>query len=387
MTSNKIIKICAFTGTRADYPRIKSVLEKLRTHKLFDLKLVVTGSHLLKSSGNTINDIIEDGFYINAKVKMFNEPLDDSLAGNAKAFVKCADGIINAIGKIKPKVALVTVDRVETLAIGSICALMNIPIIHIQGGEISGTIDESIRHAVSKLSHFHFVATKISAKRLIQMGEKPSNVFHVGCPYTDILEKEINKKNNFKNLQSNLKIKNKFCIFIMHSVTTNLNEAKILFKKVCNAIKKISQTYEVLSFVPNTDPGCNYILKNIKKLKNIKIIKNLRSEDFILLLRNAEFMIGNSSSGIREAASFKLPVINIGSRQSGRERSNNVIDSDFCEKKILKKLSFIENDKNFQKKLKNCKNIYGDGKVSERIIKKMVKLDYNNVIEKKFFNI
>ena len=164
--------ICAFTGTRADYPRIKSVLFKLKEHPCFDLKIVVTGSHLLKSSGYSIKEIKDDGFIVDAKVKMFDEILDDSLEGGVNSFNKCAKGMIKAIIKIKPDIALVTVDRVETLAIASVCALMNIPIIHVQGGEISGTIDESIRHAVTKLSHFHLTSTRLAKKRMIYRGNK-----------------------------------------------------------------------------------------------------------------------------------------------------------------------------------------------------------------------
>ena len=381
---NKVLKITAFTGTRADYPRIKSLLSKLDKDKKYDLKIVVTGSHLLKSSGYTIKDIIDDGFKVDKKVKMFLEPLDDSLAGNAQSFARCALGITKIIKSLKPNIALVTVDRVETLAIASVCALMNVPIIHVQGGEISGTIDESIRHAVTKLSHFHFVATKLSKKRVIQMGENPKNVFHTGCPYTDILmeEKKKNKTIKIKNLD----IKQRFCIFTMHSVTTNLNEAKILFKDVCEAIKFISEEFLIYAFLPNTDPGCNLILENLKGLKNIFLIKNLKSSEFIYLMKKAEFMIGNSSSGIREAATFKLPVINIGSRQNGREKSTNVVDCGFSKTEILKKVNLVTQNKKFKNKLKYCRNIYGDGKVAQRCLKIIDNLDLKNVIEKKFFN-
>lgn len=379
MTSNKI-SICAFTGTRADFPRIKSVLEKIKNDKYFDLKIVVTGSHLLKSAGNTYKEILDENFKINYKVKMFSDPPDDSLYGGAKAFARCSSGISDVLRNYKPDLALVTVDRVETLAIASVCALMNIPIAHVQGGEVSGTIDESIRHAVTKLSHIHFVATKQAKKRVIKLGENPKHVFNVGCPYIDIINKEKENKNNKKGLPRN------FGIFTMHSVTTDLREAKLHFVEVTKAIEIISKDFFIFAFIPNTDPGRNYILKKLKLLRNIKILSHLKSKEFLSLMKNASFMFGNSSAGIREAASFKLPVLNIGTRQRGREHSINVIHSGFDKEEILKKIKFLLENDLFRKKLKTCKNIYGNGKSAEKIIKKLKQIDISsNILQKRFY--
>ena len=379
MTSNKI-SICAFSGTRADFPRIKSVLEKIKIDKYFDLKIVVTGSHLLKSAGSTYKEILEENFKIDHKVKMFSDPPDDSLYGGAKAFAKCSSGISNILKNYKPDLALVTVDRVETLAIASVCALMNIPIAHVQGGEVSGTIDESIRHAVTKLSHIHFVATKQAEKRVIKLGENPKHVFNVGCPYIDIINSERKNKEVLMDLPSN------FGIFTMHSVTTDLKEAKLHFIEVIKAIKIISKDFFIFAFIPNTDPGRNYILKKLKLLKNIKILNHLKSRDFLFLMKNAKFMFGNSSAGIREAASFKLPVLNIGSRQRGREHSNNVIHCGFNKEEILKKIKFLVTNVKFKRKLKNCRNIYGNGKSAEKIIKKLKQIDISStILQKRFY--
>ncbi|MAI83636.1 MAG: UDP-N-acetylglucosamine 2-epimerase (hydrolyzing) [Rickettsiales bacterium] len=375
MSVSKKIKIFAFTGTRADYPRIKSVLNLIRKNSKFELKIVVTGSHLLKSSGYTYKDILKDDFKIDYKVKMFKENQTDSLGENALSFSRCSKGLVRIIEREKPDYAIVTVDRVETLAIASICALMNIPILHFQGGEISGTIDESIRHAVSKLSHFHFVSTPNSKKRLIQMGEQPKNVFLVGCPYTDILKAVMEKKTNNSE---------KYCIFIMHSVTTNLDEASKLFISVYNALENIAKYFKVYCFTPNTDPGFKNILNKLKKNKKFILVKNLESDSFLKLLKHAKFMIGNSSSGIREAASFKVPTIDIGSRQNGREKSLNVINVGFREDEILRKVKYVTTNSHFLKKLKNCENIYGDGNVAKKVLKILLNLKLDKtVLEKK----
>lgn len=375
----KKIKICAFTGTRADYPRIKSVLTNLKNDRIFDLKIVVTGSHLLKSAGDTYKEILDDGFKIDFKVKMFDDPPDDSLYGNSKAFSRCSSGIADILKDYKPDLALVTVDRVETLAIASICALMNIPIAHVQGGEVSGTIDESIRHAVTKLSHIHFVATNQAKKRIIKLGENPKHVFNVGCPYIDIIDKQ-------KKVELDMNFPKPFGIFTMHSVTTDLKEARLHFVEVSEAVKTISNEFFIFAFIPNTDPGRNYILSKLKTNNNIKVVNHLRSNEFIFLMKNASFMFGNSSAGIREAASFKLPVINIGSRQQGREHSTNVVHCGFDKKEILKKIRYILTNSTFRKKLNNCKNIYGDGKSAKKIIKKLKEVDISsNILQKRFF--
>ncbi len=379
MTSKKI-RICAFTGTRADYPRIKSVLLNLKKDKTFELKIVVTGSHLLKSAGSTYKEILDDKFKIDYKVKMFDDPPDYSIYGGAKAFARCSSGIADILKNYKPDIALVTVDRVETLAIASVCALMNIPIAHVQGGEVSGTIDESIRHAVTKLSHIHFVATNQAKKRVIKLGENPKYVFNVGCPYIDIIDKE--KNNNLVNPN----FSEHFGIFTMHSVTTDIREAKLHFIEVSKALETISKEFFIFAFIPNTDPGGNYILNKLKSHKNIKIVNHMKSREFLSLMKNASFMFGNSSAGIREAASFKLPVLNIGSRQRGREHSINVVHCGFNKKEILEKIKYILTNKKFRKNLRNCKNIYGDGNSAKKIIKKLKQIDISStILQKRLF--
>ena len=248
-------------------------------------------------------------------------------------------------------------------------------------------VHESIRHAVTKLSHYHFVATKVSARRVIQMGESKKNVFNVGCPYTDILEKINKKKNKTKKLLKFIKGKPKYILFIMHSVTTNLNEIKNNLKSLSKAINNISDQYYIFSFLPNTDPGCNYIIDNLKKNRKIKIVKNLDSYLFLELMKHSEFMIGNSSSGIREAPTFKIPYICIGSRQNGRERSVNVIDSSYNTSEIMRNVKYVTSNKKFINKLNKCNNIYGSGNVAKKIYRTIRKINLSQKIIEKRFNL
>ena len=179
-----IRKIACVTGTRADYPRVRSVLKEIDSRKDLELDIIVTGSHLLKDYGYSAQEIVDDGFTISKKVEIFQGDFDTPL-GMAQASARCTDGIAKALSEINPDIVLITVDRVETLASTTAASLMNFPIAHIQGGEVTGTIDESIRHAVTKLSHIHFPATEDAAQRIINLGENKRYVFNTGCPYID----------------------------------------------------------------------------------------------------------------------------------------------------------------------------------------------------------
>ena len=177
-------RIACITGTRADYPRVRSVLKEINSRQNLELDIIVTGSHLLKDYGYSAQEIIDDGFSVSKEVEMFIGDFDTPL-GMAEASARCTSGVAHALSEIKPDLVLITVDRVETLASVTAASLMNFPIAHIQGGEVTGTIDESIRHAVTKLSHIHFPATIDAAQRIINMGENKDHVFTTGCPYID----------------------------------------------------------------------------------------------------------------------------------------------------------------------------------------------------------
>jgi len=375
-------KILCITGTRADYPRIKSVLNEIRNNDNLDLYLVVTGSHLLEDYGNTISEIENDGFQIDAKINMFDEEFNTP-KGMVKAVAKCIEGMSECLESLNPDLVLITVDRVETLASAVAVALMNFPIAHVQGGEVTGTIDESIRHAVTKLSHIHFPATEDAYLRIVKMGEEPSRVFKVGCPYIDIIKSTKFKSKNELSKKYNLNKDKNFIIFTQHAVTTEFGSSLEQIKISINALKQF-EDYQIIGFYSNTDIGGQEIIKEINKEKNFIVIPNMDSNDFLSLMNCASAMVGNSSAAIREAPSFALPAVNIGTRQNGRLRSSNVIDVDHNVEDITKALYKCLNESDFRVKIKKIKNPYGDGKSAKRIVNIINKIEINQkLIQKK----
>ncbi len=367
-------KILCITGTRADYPRIKSVLKRIKNSKKLKLYLLVTGAHLLKKYGNSIEEIKRDGFKIDAKVKMYKKEYNTP-HGMLKSFSHCTSGIADVLKKLKPDLVLLTVDRVETLAAATACSLMNFPIAHVQGGELTGTIDESIRHAITKLSQIHFPSNKDAANRIIKMGENPKMVYEVGCPYIDVIKssKLISKKILSKKYKFNPN--KKIIIFTQHPVTTEYGKSIYQIKISINALKQFSEC-EIIAFYSNTDSGGKEIIKHIKSQKNFKIIPNMLSIDFLSLMSCADLMIGNSSAAIREAPSFNLRAINIGSRQQGRLRAKNIIDVNHNEKEIVAAINRGLKSKN---KLYNIKNPYGNGDSSKKIVDILEKIRLNQI--------
>ncbi len=367
-------KILLITERRADYSRFKPILSLIKKNKKLDYFLVVTGLHLLKSHGYTINEIKKDKFKVFTKIKNFPEISKDDgetmVNGMGKIFIK----ISKIIKKVKPDIILTGFDIGANFALTVSGAHFNIPVVHIQGGEVTGSIDESLRHAMSKFANFHLVANEDAKKRLIRMGENKRYIFNVGCPSIDALiqEKNINEK-IFKK-KFNLNFKDRFIIVIQHPVTTEDKSSK---KQILETIKALKKSKIPSIFVlPNNDTGHKSIIKEVKK-NSIIWTKNLKLSEYKFLLKRAAILLGNSSSGIHEAATFKLPVINIGSRQNGRLRPINVLDVDYNCSEILKHISYCLNNKKFKNKMKTLKNPYGDGKSSKNIVKILENLNLN----------
>ena len=377
-------KITCVTGTRADYPRIKSVLNEIKSRKNLELSLIVTGSHLLKEYGFSEQEIINDGFDIDKRVEMFIGNYD-SPKGMAIAASRCTEGIANALFDLSPDLVLLTVDRVETLAATVAVSLMNFPIAHVQGGEVTGTIDESIRHAVTKMSHIHFPATDDAAQRIIKMGEKPEYVFKVGCPYIDIIKKSKKKSKEELSKKYGFSHKKKLIIFTQHPVTTEYGSSGYQIKKTIDALKNFKEC-EILAFSSNTDSGGKEIIKAVNSQKNFINIPNMESSDFLSLMSLSDVMVGNSSAAIREAPSFKLPAVNIGTRQQGRLRAKNVIDVDFDSKKISNAIKKALFDEDFKKSLLKIDNPYGDGNSSKKIVDILEKINISDQLIQKRIN-
>ena len=368
-------KIACVTGTRADYPRVRSVLKEINSRDNLHLDIIVTGSHLLKEYGYSAQEITNDGFAISKEVEMFSGDFDTPL-GMAQASAKCTSGVAQALSELNPDLVLITVDRVETLAAITAASLMNFPIAHIQGGEVTGTIDESIRHAVTKLSHIHFPATEDAAQRIIKMGEDSKYVFNTGCPYIDEIKNtdplglsKLGKKYNFDTSK-------KIIIFTQHSVTTEFEDSLDQVEKTIEALETLSDV-QIISFFSNTDAGGKRIIERINKQSNFIKIPNMLSSDFLSLMYYSSLMIGNSSAGIREAPSFKLPVVNIGTRQNGRLRAKNVIDVEHDVKKIKEAIDMCLYDKDFLNSLDNLENPYGNGTAAVQIVDVLEKIELN----------
>lgn len=359
-------KIACVTGTRADYPRVKAVLKEILSRESLALDLIVTGTHLMEEYGLSISEIEADGIPIFSKVPMYDAGYNSPL-GMARACAKCTFGLADALHESAPDLVLLTVDRVETLSAVTAASLMNFPIAHIQGGEVTGTIDESIRHAVTKMSHIHFPSTEDAAERIRRMGEREENIHQVGCPYIDVIHSsEVVHKRSLAT-RYGFSPDADLIIFTQHPVTTEYEKSRDQIKETISALDGY-KNYQVIAFFSNADAGGREIIEELQNLDHIKILRNMTSKDFISLMACAKLMVGNSSAGIREAPSFKLPVINIGSRQNGRLRAKNVIDVEHDAPLIASAINKALYDVEFLSDLKSVENPYGDGQSSKRIV-------------------
>lgn len=374
-------KILIITERRADYSRFKPILSMIKNSKNLKYKLIVTGSHLLKKHGYTINEIRKDNFKIHCQIKNFsdNQKVNDGesmVLGIGKILIL----ICKIIKKIRPDIILTGFDIGGNFALTLAGAHLNIPVAHIQGGEVTGSIDESLRHAMSKFSNYHLVANIDAKKRLIKMGELKKNIYVVGCPSLDSLfsVKKINSNDILKKFSIDLK--KDFIIIIQHPVTS---ENQYSGNQIIETIKAVKKSRMKALFVfPNNDSGHDKIIEIIRKEK-INWTESLSLSEYSTLLSHAKILIGNSSSGIHEAASFKLPVINVGTRQNGRLKPINVINADYNCNDISKKIKFCIFNKKFIRSLKSLKNPYGDGKSAIKITNILSKIDLSKSTQKK----
>jgi len=379
-------KICVITGSRAEYGLLKPIILGVEKRPSLELLLMVTGMHFSKEFGRTVDLIKKDGLRIAYRVKM--HPKEDNAESMSIAIGRGIIEITKAFKKNRPNIVLVLGDRIEALAGAIAGAYLNIPIAHIHGGDISKAgLDESARHAITKMSHIHFAASGESMKRILNMGEKKENVFLVGSPGLDtILSEPLLSRGDLDRI-CNLDLDKPFFLLLQHSVTTQIDEAKKQIKETLGAIKKLK--IHTIAVYPNSDAGGRAIINEINRLRDlqyIKIFKSLPHNLYLSLLKHAAVVIGNSSSGIIEAASFNTPVVNIGIRQQGRERTLNVIDTPHKRQAIVTAVKKALYNKGFNEKLKRCKNPYGDGHASERIIKVLNRIPLNSKLLQKQLN-
>lgn len=382
-------KICAITANRADFSRIETILEAVKNHPDLELQLIVLGSHLLEKTGRTVEEIMKRGFTPDQTIQMELE------GGNPVAMTKSVGlamvELATALDRLKPDIAIAPVDRFESLAMGIAPALMNIHVAHIQGGEVTGTIDESIRHALTKMSHLHFVATEKSKERVIKMGEPAENVFNVGCPGTDLLlrvpalsREETLKKINTEVIKGPIKFDETkpFFLVIQHPVTTEFANSGDQIRETMEALKNIGEQAIVLW--PNIDAGSDDISKVLRRYTDKVVdhftalaVKHIPHDLFANTLRNASSLIGNSSTGMREACYFGTPVVNIGTRQSGRERGRNVLDA-------ANDRNAIENAIRAQMKhgVYPIEYVYGDGTAGKQTAEILASIKLPNIQKK-----
>ena len=364
-------KICIVIGSRANYSSIKSVMDNIKKRKKLKLQLILNTSSLLYKYGNVSHLIEKDGFEINEKI--YNLIEGESLLTMAKSTGLGLIEVSTAFDRLKPDIVLTVGDRFETMATVLAASYMNIPLAHTMGGEISGTIDESIRHAVTKLSHIHFPANKKAAEVIRKLGEDKDKIFNVGCPRIDLVRKIIKDKtiilkNNIFNLGvgDKLDLKKPFLIISQHPVTTEFYDAEQQMKTTLESVSKID--IQVIVLWPNADAGSAYISKAIRSFREknnrsaIHFFKNLPIEIYIKLLDKTKCLVGNSSSGIREGNYIGVPCVNIGSRQNGRDRGLNVIDVDYDNLKITKAIK-----KQIKISKYKSENLYGDGTAGKKI--------------------
>jgi len=369
-------KIAITTGTRADYGFLRPILRDISQSKTLSSYLIVTGMHLSKKHGMSINEIRKDGFKIYTKIDMMpkgdvNYFMSEALGNGIVSFSK-------VFRRLRPDLNIVFGDRDEQLASALAAYHMNIPNAHIHGGDKSGGLDEYNRHAITKISNVHFTATKNSKKRIIRMGEKSNLVFFTGSPAIDeIVDNKITSKKNLEK-KYKLKMKGQEILLVQHPVTTETAKSEKQIVNTLNAIVKSKKL--TFAIAPNNDAGNRKIFQQLKlysqKYDFIKMFRNLPRCDYLGMLKNCGVLVGNSSSGLIEGSYFGIPVINIGIRQSNRERGTNVQDVkndsviliNRAIEKALKKKSMKFNNK-----------IFGNGKASFKIVRiiERLKLDQN----------
>lgn len=369
-------KIAVITGTRADYGIFYHVLKEIEKHEDLDLKLIACGMHLCPEFGMTINEIEKDGFEVADKFETILA--SDTGAAMAKSIGLSIMSMAQSFERIKPDLVLILGDRGEMLGAATAAIHMNIPIAHIHGGEVTGTVDESVRHAITKLSHIHFPANEDSKQRILKLGEKEENIFVVGAPGLDYIKKT--QYLSREEMLERFKLEDgQIFLLTQHPVTTERDMVEWQMRETLDAVVELG--HQTIVSYPNSDNGGREIIKVIEEYRAkypfLKVFKNLSQVEYLSFLSLAEVMIGNSSSGIIEAPSFKLPVVNIGTRQDGRLRACNIIDIPYGKEAVKVGIKKAIDDENFRNQLENCTNPYGDGNASGKIaqILSEIKLD------------
>ncbi len=364
-------KICVVVTARPSYSRIKTALQAIKEHPQLELQLVVAASALLDRYGSAVNYILNDGFEISAKV--FNVLEGENLTAAAKTTGIGILELSTVFDNLKPDMVVTIADRFETMATAIAASYMNIPLVHIQGGEVTGNIDEKVRHSITKLADYHFVASEGAKERVIKLGENENAVFNTGCPSIDLAKNvlenstlDFNPYTKYGGVGTCPDLSNGYIVVMQHPVTTEYEDSRKHINETLQAIKH--SAIPVLWFWPNVDAGADGTSTGIRAFReehkptHIHFFKNMEGEDFLRLLVNSKCLIGNSSVGIRECAYLGVPVINIGTRQNKRERGANCVDVDYNHIEIEQALQ------NWLSKPKpQLSTVYGGGNAGSKI--------------------
>jgi UDP-hydrolysing UDP-N-acetyl-D-glucosamine 2-epimerase len=379
-------KIAVVITARPSYSRVKTVLQAIKDHAGLELQLIVAASALLERYGSAVNYIEKDGFEISARV--FNVLEGENLTAAAKTTGIGILELSTVFDNLKPDIVVTVADRFETMATAISASYMNIPLAHIQGGEVTGNIDEKVRHAITKLADYHFVASESAKERVIKLGENFEMVFNTGCPSIDIAS-EVEKRNGltfnpyekYGGVGSLPDLSKGYIVVMQHPVTNEYQDSRKHIESTLKAIQKIDKP--TLWFWPNVDAGADGTSTGIRsfrekyKMENVHFFKNMEGDDFLNLLNNSMCLVGNSSVGIRECAYLGVPVVNIGSRQNKRDRGMNVVDVDYDETKIEEAIKACIKTQNRTKS-----NVYGGGTAGKKIadLLSMLPLQFHKTI-------
>ena len=374
-------RIAVVTTSRADYSHLYWPLVDLQRHPDIELGVIAMGAHLSPEFGNTVNEIEKDGFPIVARIECLLS--SDTDTGMAKTIGLATLGLADALTAWRPDLLLLIADRYEMLAPASVAVALRIPIAHIEGGEVSqGAIDDAVRNALTKLSHLHFTSTALARKRVIAMGEEPWRVHHAGAPSLDHLRRSKLRSREELQQRLNLDLDQPTLLIAFHPVTIHretTDESDALFDALAHIDGQILFVY------PNSDAGSRQLIERTQAFAADRVLTrifvNLDAVTYWSLMPHVNAMIGNSSSGIMEAASFALPVVNIGMRQQGRERAVNIIDAPASTPAILtaiKQACTLE----FRGSLAGMSNPYGDGHAAERIVEQLATVDLDSLLIK-----
>jgi len=366
-------KVCVVITARPSYSRIRTALRAINEHPHLQLQLVVAGSALLDRYGNVLQAIEHDGFKVDERVYMVLE--GENLVTSAKSTGIGLSELATVFDKLKPDVVVTVADRYETLATAVAASYMNISVVHVQGGEVTGSIDEKVRHAVTKLSNLHLVSTELARERVIRLGEPERTVVVTGCPSIDIACEVASRPaldfepfEKYGGVGPKVDLSQGYLVVMQHPVTTEYDEARAQVEETLYATKAFD--LPVLWFWPNVDAGSDGTSKGIRVFReqerpeNLHLFRNMAPEDFLRLLVNSTAIVGNSSVAIRECSFLGVPAVNIGSRQQGRERANNVIDVGHDRAAIVSAVR-----EHMRRGKSPSDHLYGDGRAGVRIAK------------------